>query len=429
MKFCVVVKVSRRTVTFWYQTEGKRYCPLAMREGNTVPLYFCVDNSGFSFGNNARERFYAHDPNAYGQYFDLIGDPSRHFALHGSPKRIKQLLYYGVEQYLSHFLNTVLYDNNSIESHRSEFPLKFIFEPDLGAPERRLVKSLFTEAGYRNVLILNYHDILLEHLRAAGAAGTGQSVLYLTGLDDILYLELYVKDSKTPTAVVSLPGQGSDPRIRILAEMVVEYIAAQNHYLNLDAAVEAAALLPFCAELLSTSGPILSGEAELTKGRKFWFSIKLKRVEDRLQYFTGDVIISASITDLLQNHGIRPEQVLILLGSDEIRTPYFSGRILKGYPHIRGIESAHSEAAMHLIFDRAVPVLDAQNDVHFGVDRQPVPPKPPLPPVRPSAPPLPAATKPPETKSAVKPPLPEIKPSAAGRPGNMVPPPLPPKKS
>jgi hypothetical protein len=407
-----------------------------MRESHIVPLYFSVDNSGFSFGTQARERYYAHDPNAYGHYFELIKDPSKHFMLHGSPKRIKQLLYYGIEQYLSHFLNTILYDNNSIESRRSDFPLRFIFEPDLGEPERSLVKSLFTEAGYRNLAILDFHDILLGYLRSTGVAGKAQPVLYLSGLDDTLYVELYTKDAGAPVATLSLEGQGADPRTRILAEMIVEYIAVQNHYLNLDTATEASGLLTFCAGLLAKAEPILSGEAELSKGEKFWFSVKLKSVEDRLQYYTGDMMISASISDLLQNHTVHPETVLVLLGSEEIRTPYFSGRILRAYPNIRGIEPLHTEGAMQLIFD--LPSAGREQQTPSGVANLPgtmpraipdasPPVRPPVLPVKPAAPPLPAA-KPQVAKAAEMPPLPERKTDGPERAKRIVQPPLPPPK-
>jgi hypothetical protein len=154
MSYCVVVKVSRRSVAFWYQSDGKRYSPLLMKGNHVVPLYFHVENNQFDFGAGARDRFFQHDPHAYGDYFELIRDPSQHFTLHNSPKRVKQLLYYGIEQFLSHFLNTVLYKSDAIESYRAAFPLKFIFEPDLAEPERNLVAGLFTEAGYRAVSVL-----------------------------------------------------------------------------------------------------------------------------------------------------------------------------------------------------------------------------------------------------------------------------------
>jgi hypothetical protein len=127
MNGCVVVKVSRRTVTFWYQTDGQRYSPLLMKGAQEAPLYFYVENNQFDFGARARDRFYQHDPNAFGDYFELIKDPGRHFIMHNSSKRAKQLLYYGIEQYLSHFLNTVLYKSDSIESYRAGFPLEIYF--------------------------------------------------------------------------------------------------------------------------------------------------------------------------------------------------------------------------------------------------------------------------------------------------------------
>jgi hypothetical protein len=294
-----------------------------MKGTNEVPLYFYVQNNQFDFGARARDRFYQHDPDAFGDYFELIKDPSRHFTLHNSPKRVKQLLYYGIEQFLSHFLNTVMYKSDSIEAYRGAFPLKFIFEPDLGEPERNLVAEMFREAGYRTVSVLSYNHLLLEHLRESQVVGQEQAALLLTGLDDTLYLELYAKGAATADSGIAIPNQGADPRIRILAGMIVAYIQEQNAYLDLDMDREVGALLPYCAGLLTGARMILTGEAELTSGNSCWFRVNLKSVEDSLQYYSGDLMISTSVHDLLQRFDIRPEDVVMLLCSDQIKTPYF----------------------------------------------------------------------------------------------------------
>jgi hypothetical protein len=411
MNCCVVVKVSRRSVAFWYQAEGKRYNPLLMKGTNEVPLYFYVQNNQFDFGARARDRFYQHDPDAFGDYFELIKDPSRHFTLHNSPKRVKQLLYYGIEQFLSHFLNTVMYKSDSIEAYRGAFPLKFIFEPDLGEPERNLVAEMFREAGYRTVSVLSYNHLLLEHLRESRVVGQEQAALLLTGLDDTLYLELYAKGAATADSGIAIPNQGADPRIRILAGMIVAYIQEQNAYLDLDMDREVGALLPYCAGLLTGARMILTGEAELTSGNTCWFRVNLKSVEDSLQYYSGDLMISTSVHDLLQRFDIRPEDVVMLLCSDQIKTPYFSERLLKHYPHVKSLSAAHTDGAMQLIFSKASPAT--------GTGPEQIVPK-----LPPALPPKITATPAP----AVKPPLPAVKPTAGERPKTIVPPPLPPTK-
>lgn len=449
MKFGVVVKVSRRLVSFWYQTEGKRYSPLTFKGVSEVPLYFYVDNNEFSFGLLARDRFFSNDPHAFGNYFDIIKDPSKHFLIHNSPKRVKQLLYYGIEQYLSHFLNTVLYKSDSIESYRPTFPLKFIFDPDLGEPERNMIEQLFREAGYRTVSVVSYNEMLLEHLKATNFVEANQAVLLLTGLEDTLYLELYLKRAVRPVSTLMLENQGSDPRIRILAGMIIDYIAEQNPYLDLDLGREVNALLPYSAGLLSTASVIVTGDAELSNGSKCWFRINSKNVEDRLQFYAGDLIVSASINDLLKQSGVKSEELTVLLASDQIKTPYFSERLLKQYPQVKCVEAIHLDETMQLIFSKPsltgsagtlppqlpeVPVKEIEKAEAAG--------PPPLPPkkqpslVQPPPPPMPklkhagkqnadSNLKPVEVP---KPPIPKVQPTEANKARTIIPPPLPPPK-
>lgn len=411
MKYGVVVKVSRRSVTFWYQAEGKRFSPLAIRGSNEVPLYFCVENNQILFGQAARDRFYAHDPQSFGDYFEIIKDPSKHFVLHNNPRRVKQLLYYGIEQYLSYFLTSVVYESDSIESHRRTLPLKFIFEPGLDEPERRLVESLFTEAGYRTVSVASSSDLLLESLKTARLIGSEHAVLLLSGIDDTLYVEFYEKHCLMPASSLALPGQGADPRVRILAGMIMDYILIQNPHLDLDAAREASALLHYCTGLLSSTGAIITGDAELTNGDKLWFRVNLKEIDHRLQYYPGDLSVTAAISGIVEKFKIGSEQLMVVLGSGQIRTSYFTSRLLKQYPYVISAEPAHTDNAIQLFFNK---------HSHTTADERAVPPPRPSPP-----PPLPPPNG--RTVQGTKPPLPQIKP-AGERPKSVPPPPLPPTK-
>jgi len=407
MQYGIVIRISKRAVTAWYRTEGKRHAPLLLKGIHDVPLYFYVRDNQFDFGTAARERFFQHDPDAYGNYFELIKDPSRHFTLQNSSKRIKQLLYYGIEQLLAYFLSSVLYKSDSIESYRANLPLTFLFEPDLDIPEQTLIAEMFTEAGYGNVAIRQYNQALTEHFQLAGDPG---AILLLTGLNDTLYLEVYLKGADTATKMLAMPGQGADPRIRILSEMIVDYILEQNSYLQLDLSREISALLPFSSSLLAGEQMIKSGETELSNGNRYWFRVPLKSVEERLQYHTGDLMVSTAITELLLQAALAPEQVRVILANEQIQTPYFSERLLKGYPHVMRISPQDREVTMQRIFDQIHQVREIKKPI--------APPKlPPVPPV-PVKPPLPVHKKPAIT---APPPLPKT----INTPKSIPPPPLP----
>ena len=72
MDFCVLVKISKRTISFWYQAEENLYAPLIINDTNIIPLCFYVNGNDFVFGNSAKSLFYSNDPNAFGNYFDII---------------------------------------------------------------------------------------------------------------------------------------------------------------------------------------------------------------------------------------------------------------------------------------------------------------------------------------------------------------------
>ena len=72
MKSGVLVKVSKQTLSFWYQIEGGNYAPLSLKEGNVVPLCFYVNGKEFSIGAFAKERSQLNDPFAITNYFETV---------------------------------------------------------------------------------------------------------------------------------------------------------------------------------------------------------------------------------------------------------------------------------------------------------------------------------------------------------------------
>ncbi|WP_442591218.1 hypothetical protein ACSBL2_08295 [Pedobacter sp. AW31-3R] len=416
MKFCVLAKISKRMVSFWYQSDSNAYAPLSIKESNEIPLYFYVNGNDFIFGSVARDRFNRHDPHAYGNYFEIIKDPGTHFTIYGNKKPVKQLFYYGIEQYLSHFLNTVLYKTDSIESYRQHFPLRFLFDTDIEDHEQSLIEHLFQEAGYFNLDRVLYNKNLFGVLTQKGILPREKAVLLLSGVDDVLYLQLYKNINAAVTDSFKLEGQGADPRVKILADMIVEYIILQNSYLSIDKDTEIALLLPFCAGLLEKTQPIIKGDAELSDGNKYWFKVNERNLNDRLQYYSNDGLIYTAIDDLLKSAALRVDDVVILLGTEEISTSYFSTKLLKKYHYVKEVQAADIRDTMKAIFM-------AISEANYAVQtRQPV-----RPPVLPAAPAVARPALPPPKQINI-PKLPEIKPAGPTKVNTVKLPPLPPKK-
>jgi hypothetical protein len=353
MEFCVLVKISKHKISFWYQSGTSSYAPLIIKDSNEVPLFFYVDGNDFIFGDDlALERFNSNDPNAFGNYFDIIKDPSKYFIISGNKKPVKQLLYHGIEKYLNFFINEVLYKNDSLESYRQNFPLRFWFESDLEDKEKSLIENIFSEAGYDNIERIDYNVCLFQSLIAHGVLNANYSALLLNGINNTLFIELFKKLSGTPNGVSKLDGLGADPSVKILAEMILEDILAQESYLHVNRETEVAALLSYSAERLENITPIIKGYSMLTDGKKHYFEVKQRILNERLLYYSNDSIMYAAINDLLSSNSIDHKNISILLGSKEINTPYLINKLLVKYPNVKGVEKNHCDDALKLVFNK-----------------------------------------------------------------------------
>jgi hypothetical protein len=351
MNFCVLVEISKRSASFWYKSDGNPYAPMSIKGSNDIPLYFYINGNEFVFGNIARDRFYSNDTNAYGNYFEIVKDPSAHFNIYGSKKPAKQLLYYGIEQCLSYFVNSVLYKSESIESYRLNFPLRFIFKADIEEKEKKFIGNLFLEAGYRNIEFINYDKYLFESLAKQDKIKPQGDILLLKGIDNSMYIGLYRGAVEKCESTLKIEGHGADPRVKILAEIIIEDIMTRNSYLRIDKDFEIGSLLLYSTSLLEHITPIISGNAILSDGKPYYFRIKERMLNEQLLYYSNEIIVYSAIDDILKINSISANDISIILATTEINTSYFSSKLLKKYPHVIGVRELDQVNAMKLIFN------------------------------------------------------------------------------
>jgi hypothetical protein len=464
MDFCVLIKISKQKVSFWYQSGSSPFESLSIKDSNEFPLYFFVDGSDFIFGEYlAIDRFNSNDPNAFGNYFEIIKDPSNHFTIAGNKKPVKQLLYHGIEKVLNFFINQVLYKNDSLESYRQNFPIRFWFDSDIEDKEKSLIENLFNEAGYHNVERVDYYSCLFEVLVNNGVINNSNAVLILNGINNTLHLELFKSGSEDLCGSSKLDGQGADPSVRILSEMIIEDILAQESYLSVNKETEVAALLTYSSMRLENVTPIIKGDAILTDGKKHYFEVKQRVLNERLMYNSSDAIIYAAINDLISTYGVNDKNLSFLLNSKEINTPYMINKFLSKYPIVKGVDQKYVNDSLKLMFAKVAQsgykvkkaiqnpfiesvVAPTQLPPRATAPTQlpprpvaPIPPRataPPQLPPRPAAPIPPRATAPPQLpprpaapippRATVPPQLPP-RPAAPIAPKVMAPPPVPPR--
>jgi hypothetical protein len=349
MKYCVLIKISKQHLAFWCQLEGGAYTPLTLSGPNTIPLCFYVNGNDFKIGYFAKERFLVNDNNAYADYFEIIKDPVKHFTLHGDSKPVKQLLYFGVENYLSHFIKTILYKNESIEAYRTNFCLRFWFDDDIESQEKILVENLFKEAGYENVVGVN-SDLFLNKEISLEIKST-RSRLCLSSISNDLYVKLYKSTDFSLVGQIKLEHLGSDPRAKILAKLILEDIKEASPHIRIEEEKEVAYIINHCTQLLSSLSPIMRNELELSNGIKTDYKIRLAHLEDRLIYNRGveDKVIP-QLESILSANGMSSSTVDIILNGDELNTNYFKDRLTKKCPNVFGVGSSIESKILKSIF-------------------------------------------------------------------------------
>ncbi len=439
MNYSVLVHISKSFISFWYQQQGAPFEPLAIKEGNVMPLYFYAKDNDFILGSAARERFLnGEQVNAFGNYFEIIANPASYFTVYGNKKHVKFLLYYAVEQYLSHFLNTVLYKNESIEGYRNNFPLRFTFSNDVAQKERLLVESIFKESGYDNVESLSYTQFLFSFLNNENYFNPKVPVLLLSGLDGNLFIELFLKSFINSISQAIIEEQGSDPRIKYMAKMIYDDAMATSR-LNLNLKNELSHLLPYAKEFLLQDSAIPKGDITLSDGTNCWVKIKRKDLDQLLIYDEGISKIIKAIEKILIENAFQSNTVQIILNGDAVNTQYFIDKLKEKYGNVIGTPSKTQNEVLKLLFQN---ISDAgyqlkPNPINVTIPATEIPsrstPPPPAPPsasirhvTEPPYQPIQVAPPPPSRPS---PPPPKVTAPPLMPPRSTAPPPMPPRST
>ncbi|MBP1631178.1 MAG: hypothetical protein H6Q15_2071 [Bacteroidetes bacterium] len=437
MDFCVLIQLSRTSISFWYQLNGAHFEPLCRKEGNVIPLYFYVKDSEFSIGKFAKDCYLNGDRiHAYGDYFKIIADPSRFFTIFSNKKHVKFLLYFGIEQYLSHFLNSVLYKNDSIEEYRSQLPVRFMFSSDIAQKEMLMIEEIFEESGYNNIETVSYCKYLLSALINHSTIEQSKHVILLTGLEDNLYIELFNDDYNNPIDKEIVEGQGADPRVRIMTKMLYDNAVSITHSI-LDEKEEKSHLISYAKEFLNQETSIPRGDITLSDGTICYVQIKKRELNNNLAYYTGDENVFRSIDKLLKNNSISENNVQFVLNGEAVNTAYYIERLKKKFSNVTGsplkIENELLKLAFKNISESSSPSTRSSRQnkldnssltlLSHSIDVANTIIPPPKPRVSVNVPPPPPPPKPRVTMN-IPPPPPPPKPRVAV---NIPPPPPPPK--
>jgi hypothetical protein len=387
MDYCVAVKISKDRLSFFYKIKGQ---PFSVLKGGQqdIPLYFFISGNDFTFGDVAWEMFRANAPNSYGNYFEIIKDPGNHFEILGNSKPVKQLLYYAIEQNLSSIINTVLFRNDSIESCRQNFPIRFIFEPDILDHEKFLVENLFLDAGYNNVGTFDFSGALVSILHQKNSVGISCPAVLLRSLRNDVYVDLYSGDASRISRK-SFTGIGADPWIEMFARRIYDYVFSGNQFLDVNKNAQILALFPFAAKQLMVNKPHYIDRVQFLDGKTYDFRVSRRQLSEDIQFATDSCFIS-DIKKFVISCGEDVYDAVFYLIGYEVNTDYFLQKFRNEFHNVASVSQDDLDKAMEYLFDR-----EEINGYLKPTHKMDAPPSPPPPPPLPKLNPVDSGAKPP----------------------------------
>ena len=419
MKYCVIIELTKNTIKFRYQIDNGQVEFLALKESEQeIPLAFYLNGDELLMGKYAVERASCGDPFAYTDYFELIKDPQKNFKYANEQRPIKQLLYLGVERYLSFFLREkLLAQDSSIDSNRPTFPLRLCFGQDVSSNERRFVLDQFILAGYGNVAEVEIEPSLFEIV-----SPKPKDKLMLAGVNGNLVMSYYSMSTRRFEQTKTLTGMGVDPRYRKCAEKIRGYIIDMDPFLSetLDSNLDV--LMAEAKKILGSKSTLMTGSVFLS-GREYDYEISRLELNNIISKAGINQNLLSEVDYFLGTLGKSQSDVEVILVGDA-NSDYFMAQLNEKFPVVLGVSEAQYFQVWNRVFstvDLNPPAIEEYNQ------RESVSPS--LPPVRqapkapqaPSTQVAPSVPPTPTKKTVAPPPVPHV-PSAPPLP------PTPPKK-
>ena len=360
----VVITLSHRTIAFEYNQNGADGLLLPFPEtSNPEALSFYCEADRVVVGNGGRVAFEAGKSGAFSDYFELIKQ-GQTFKYAGADLSHQYLLLHALEDRFRVFFRSILINKGTLDDNRSTMPLLFVLENDIQPNERRVVEDLFRNAGYGCMAFTPADDYVQ---RLAAGRRPGQRVLSAWSDGTDLILSLMFPDGSRK--MLSLPGLGTDPRIRHVVEKLYDDLKSELWTTLED---EQEYLTRVGREFIMSKAPELDGTVILSDGMehsiylsKIWLNSIPMPESDRLQRALASFLEENGCTD-------RTPVVLLLRGA-LTGNDYFKQQLSNGFGEVVEIDDALQAQLNKLMVTQ--PITPSE------ISTTPPPPPPPPPPV------------------------------------------------
>lgn len=363
-QYRVVITLSHRTIAFEYNQNGADGLLLPFPEtSNPEALSFYCEADRVVVGNGGRVAFEAGKSGAFSDYFELIKQ-GQTFKYAGADLSHQYLLLHALEDRFRVFFRSILINKGTLDDNRSTMPLLFVLENDIQPNERRVVEDLFRNAGYGCMAFTPADDYVQ---RLAAGRRPGQRVLSAWSDGTDLILSLMFPDGSRK--MLSLPGLGTDPRIRHVVEKLYDDLKSELWTTLED---EQEYLTRVGREFIMSKAPELDGTVILSDGMehsiylsKIWLNSIPMPESDRLQRALASFLEENGCTD-------RTPVVLLLRGA-LTGNDYFKQQLSNGFGEVVEIDDALQAQLNKLMVTQ--PITPSE------ISTTPPPPPPPPPPV------------------------------------------------
>lgn len=363
-QYRVVITLSHRTIAFEYNQNSADGLLLPFPEtSNPEALAFYCEADRVVVGNGGRVALEAGKSGAFSDYFELIKQ-GQTFKYAGADLSHQYLLLHALEDRFRVFFRSILINKGTLDDNRSTMPLLFVLENDIQPNERRVVEDLFRNAGYGCMAFTPADDYVQ---RLAAGRRPGQRVLSAWSDGTDLILSLMFPDGSRK--MLSLPGLGTDPRIRHVVEKLYDDLKSELWTTLED---EEEYLTRVGREFIMSKAPELDGTVILSDGMehsiylsKIWLNSIPMPESDRLQRALASFLEENGCTD-------RTPVVLLLRGA-LTGNDYFKQQLSNGFGEVVEIDDALQAQLNKLMVTQ--PITPSE------ISTTPPPPPPPPPPV------------------------------------------------
>lgn len=214
MKYCILIILSRDTISFRYYRNDGEDCFLPFDNGQSadLPLTISVKDNEFEFGNQGRNV-----NNVFSDIFETSKE-NLTFTFGGESMPVNKLLFSAIEYYIEKkFFQKVMFNSlGQLDNNRSKIPLLVLFKTSLNSDEKLFVKSQFVNAGYANATFCEYDAELTKFFRIQKVLNTEYAGCISIHGENV-FLGIYDKGNRT-VFHKKYDGIGENPAIKAAAD-------------------------------------------------------------------------------------------------------------------------------------------------------------------------------------------------------------------